>query len=214
MTAQIPDRLIHRGQTLDLCDLPLEAHLKRLPKARRPRFLPASTANWRSYVATWEIIDQRLFLTGIEGAVYAADGKLQDATLATLFPRGPFPVPATWVSDRLRCPEGRLRAYVHAGFASEYERDRMLIVYKGELVEEWLVHNPPAPLFYRSDPDGSRTYATAMSSQRLAPDEDPFPGEVPVEPWRVWGDPNWDVWGSGGAEDQEGYVIAALTRFR
>ncbi|WP_210240393.1 hypothetical protein, partial [Amaricoccus solimangrovi] len=41
-------------------------------------------------------------------------------------------------------------------------------------MEEWLIHNPPAPLRYWIGPDGSRTYATAFTSLALAPDEDPF----------------------------------------
>jgi len=210
MTAQIPDQLIHRGQNLDLCAAPLEDYLKRLPKARRPKFLPRSTANWRGYVATWEIIEQQLFLTGIEDAIFEVDGKAHEATLKTVFPRGRFPVPATWVTGELRCPEGRLRNYVHAGFGSEYERDRIFFIEKGTVVEEWLIHNPPAPLHYLISPDGSRTYATAFGSRALAPDEDPFPGDVPVEPWRVWGDPDWDVWPSG--EEDEGYLIGGFTR--
>lgn len=214
MTAQIPDRLIHRGRELDLCALPLEGYLKRLPKARRPKFVPGSTANWRGYVATWEIIDGRLFLTAIDHAVFKADGKLNEASLAAIFPRGPHPVPATWVSDGLRCPEGRLRAYVHAGFASTYERDRILVIENGVLVEEWLVYNPPAPLHYLIAPDGSRTYATAPGSGALAPDQDPFPGDAPVEPWRLWGDPDWGVCVSSNGEDLEGYVIGGLTRLR
>lgn len=212
MTAQIPDRLIHRGREFDLCALPLEDYLKRRPKARRPKFLPGSTANWRGYVATWEIIDQQLYLTGIEDAFFDAGGEMRKASLATVFPRRPHPVPARWVTDQLRCPEGRLRAYIHAGFASEYERDRMFIFEKGVLVEEWLIHNPPAPLHYLIAPDGSRTYATAFGSRALAPDQDPFPAGAPVEPWRLWGDPDRDICIDAG-EDQEGYVIGGLVPF-
>lgn len=123
----------------------------------------------------------------------------REATLGAIFPRGPFPVPATWVTGELRCREGRLRSYAHAAFASEYERNRVFLVEKGDVVEEWRVHNPPASLHYLIGPDGSRTYATALARQALAPDEDPFPGDIPVEPWRVWGDPDWDVW----PEDEE-----------
>jgi hypothetical protein len=212
MTAQIPDRLIHRGRELDLCTLPLQDYLKRLPKARRPKFRPGSTANWRGYVAIWQIIDGRLFLTAIEDSVVEVDGRVEEANLATIFPHRSAPVAATWVTDDLRCPEGRLRSYVHAGFASEYERDRILAIEKGVLLEEWLVYNPPAPLHYLIAPDGSRTYATTLGSMALAPDQDPFPVDTPVEPWRLWGDPDWDVCVSSDAEDQEGYFVGALTR--
>ena len=210
MTAQMPDRLIHHGRILDLCATPLEDCLRRRPKARRPKFLRLSTANWRGYVATWEILDQRLFLTGIEDGLVQTDGGPQEVTLKTLFPRGPFPKPATWVSGALRCPEGRLRNYVHAGFASQYERDRVFIVESGIVVEEWLVHNPPGPLHYLINPDGSQTYAEALTTRELAPEKDPFPGDGPVEPWRVWGDPDWDVW----PDTDDSYVLGGYVSWR
>jgi hypothetical protein len=193
MTAQQPDILIHRGRRLDLYGAPLYRHLVRIPRARRPKFRSGTTANHRGYVAVWEIIDGQLYLTAIEDACVMVDGALQDATLQTVFPRGPYPVPAKWVSDELRCPEGRLRWYIHHGFASRFERDRVFWVQKGVVVEEWLVHNPPAPLYYLIAPDGSRTYAQDFTRLALAPDEDPFPGDGPVEPWRLWGNPDWDI---------------------
>ncbi len=214
MTAQIPDCLIHHGRKFDLCDAPLYTYLKCLPKARRPRFRPQTTANWRGYIATWEIIDGRLFLTGISEAAVEKDGEIHDATLETVFPRGPYPKPATWVTGALRCPEGRLRSYAHAGFASVYERDRLFIFEKGVLVEEWLRYNPPAPLHYLINSDGSRSFSGAFTTQALNPEEDPFPGNVPVEPWRVWGDPNWDVWNPDEKSEESQYFIAGYTQLR
>ena len=211
MTAQIPDRLIHRGLDLDLYATPLYDWMNRRPKARRPRFLAGSTANWRGYVATWEIIGQKLFLTAIDDAVIDVGSRVEEATLATIFPRGPFPVAATWFTGELVCPEGRLRNYVHASFASEYERTRKFYVEKGAVIDEWLIYNPPAPLCYLIGPDGGRTYATAQHPEALAPDADPFPNGAPVEPWRVWGDRDWDIW---RADEGEGYVIVASTRLR
>lgn len=209
MTAQVPDRLVHRGKVLPLCATPLYDYVRRLPKHRRPQFRSTSTTNWRGYIATWEIIEQRLFLTGIEDAVIDVDGEPHETTLQTIFPRRSHPVLATWVSGELRCPEGRLRSYVHAGFASKYERDRVFFVEKGTVVEEWLVHNPPSPLHYLIDPNGKRTYATALTTQALAPDEDPFPGDVPIKPWKVWGRRDWEF----ETDEDEEYLIAAWVEF-
>ena len=211
MTAQVPDRLIHRGRAYSLCALPLEDYLKRLPKARRPAFRPGSTANWRGYRAVWEIADGQLFLVGIEDAIATIDGTLKEVSLADLFPHRQPPVKATWVTDWLRCPEGRLRSYVHAGFASTYERDRLFEVERGEVCEEWLRYNPPAPLHYLIAPDGSRRFATIPGLAGLAPEDDPFPAGSPVEPWRLWGDPDW---GMEPDADPEGYMIGGWTEFR
>ena len=84
MTAQCPDILVHRGRSLQLCATPLADLLKRRRRAARPRFLVQSTGCWRGYVATWEIIDRRLYLTGLEDAFVMVDGTPQPATLATI----------------------------------------------------------------------------------------------------------------------------------
>lgn len=85
---------------------------------------------------------------------------------------------ANRVSDELRCPEGRLRGYVHAGFASRYERDRPFHLWRGArprlaLPGRWA--DDPAP--------------------------DPFPPRAPVEPWRIWGRPDRDLEEEGDAEE-------------
>lgn len=212
MTAQIPDRLIHRGRTLDLCARLLDDYLMRLPKSRRPIFLPESTAHWRGYLGTWEFRDGRLLLTAVEGWFHLGGGEPREASLDACFPwlHG-RPLHARWVTEELRCPEGRLRAYVHAGFASEYERDRIFVVRRGMLIEEWLVYNPPAPLHYQIQPDGARRYYAGPSARPEHEAPDPFPADAPVEPWRLWGDPDWDIEGPGESEDQ-GWQILAETR--
>lgn len=189
MTAQMPDRLVHRGRVRPLYSNPLWDYLRRLPKSIRPVFFWTTSANWRGYVATWEIIDSQLFLTGIEGLVKNGDGSLDDASLARCFPWRHHPINANWVTGDLRCPEGRQRFYVHAGFASQYERDRIICVKRGRIEEEWLVHNPPGPLRYRIEPDGSRSFFEG----RDGPCPDPFPASSEVEPWRLWGQPDWGV---------------------
>lgn len=193
MTAQEPDKLIHHGRELFLHTLPLRPYLNRLPKSHRPRFLSGSTANWRGYVATWEIVEHRLYLIGIRGWLADGDGTCSEASLAKCFPWRSPPIFAAWFTDDLRCPEGRLRAYVHAGFASKYERDRLFYVQRGIIEEEWLVYNPPSALHYRVEAGGRRSYADAPTSAALCPSEDPFQAGAPVEPWRLWGDPNWDI---------------------
>jgi hypothetical protein len=65
-TAQAPDRLIYNGETYDLFSNPLES---RYEKENRPSFWIApntrSSGNWRGYVATWEILNDQLYLVKI-----------------------------------------------------------------------------------------------------------------------------------------------------
>lgn len=193
MTAQEPDRLIHRGKEYALFGSPLEDLAKWRRRKRRLEITYKSTSNWRGYVATWEIIDRRLYLTAIEDNWCKIGDKYVELSLEVAFPKGPHPLPADWVDDLIRCPEGRMRQYVHQGFASVFERDRLFSIHGGRLYDEWLVYNPPCPLFYLIGENGERTYADAMGKEALLPDQDPFPGDTPVEPWRAWGNPDWDI---------------------
>lgn len=183
MTAQVPDTLVVRDEVLRLCAKPLRDYVIRLPKLRRPRFLPDSTANWAGHAATWHISDGKVWLVDVEGMAEMPDGSIRDASLETCFPWARGPMAATWITDSLRCVEGRMRAYVHAGFGSAYECDRRFTVRRGQVEDEWLVYNPPEALVYPVRPDGSRGPCRNY-------EPDPFPDGVPVEPWRFWGDPD------------------------
>jgi hypothetical protein len=63
-TAQDPDLLIYNGKTYDLFSNPLENFYDG-NKSKRPKFWvepnSVSSGNWRGYVATWEIIDDKLY---------------------------------------------------------------------------------------------------------------------------------------------------------
>ena len=209
MTAQIPDILIHRAQRLSLCSTPLEDYFEALGRRRRPRFFRASTACWRGYIATWEIRDGKLYLNELDGELERGrkNVKLVPADLKTVLPQFEPPIMATWVNDELRCPEGRLRSYVHCGFASEYERDRLFLVQQGVLVEEWLRLNPPEPIWYRANDDGSRTRYDNRFQGSVALD-DPFaPDEVPTG-HIFWGRPE-----PKETNDDEGYLLGGWFKF-
>jgi len=68
-TAQAPDVLIYNGKTYDLFSNPLEDFYGE-DESKRPKFWVApdtmSSGNWRGYVATWEIIDDKLYLSKID----------------------------------------------------------------------------------------------------------------------------------------------------
>ena len=46
-------------------------------------------------------------------------------------------VRADWFSGELRIPLGEMRRYVHGGYGSEYERDRLIMVDHGRVVRDW-----------------------------------------------------------------------------
>lgn len=179
MTAQTPDFLLHRGYRHQLCTLPLCIYLQRIPQARRPKFCFTSSALWRGYVATWEIRDSALWLVDIDGLVETDHG-LEEARLENLFPWRSPPIKATWMTGELRCPEGRRMVTDNRGFASIYERDRLIDIRRGEVTDEFLRINPPGEVIYAINPDGSRIFRSNVNG---FPETftDPYgPGETPV----------------------------------
>lgn len=48
---------------------------------------------------------------------------------------------ADWYSGELRVPLGDMVQYVHAGYVSQYERDRLIMIQSGSVVREWTREN-------------------------------------------------------------------------
>ena len=202
MTAQAPDILLYRGKKLALCEQILYPYLRRLRKSRRPDFVAPSTACWRGYIATWEVRDDILHLVELDGWLRLPDDVVQ-ATIATALPWVKGSLPATWFSGWIRCPEGRLLDYVHAGYSSLYERDRSFFFEEGKLAGEYLTLNPPAPISYRISPDGTRTCVSDFGPLQYEL-EDPLAGEDVSNAHLFWGRP------PEGDEDTE-YMLGGYT---
>ena len=129
MTAQFSEILHHKGETLSMRVTPLSDYFVLMGIS--PDFQDISTACWRCYVGEWEITLDRLYLIGIR-ATYK-DGT--DVTLGSLFPGYDSRVFAHWYSGVLSIPQGDLVEYVHMGFASVYERDLLISVEQGVIVD-------------------------------------------------------------------------------
>lgn len=125
MTAQISERLIFEGQQVALLSNPLNYFFAL--GGIDPGFESTSTALWRGYVGTWEILNDRLYLVELRGTLKSGD----DATLDSVFPGFKDRVFAHWFSGRLRIPQGKRLEYVHMGYASTYERDVLLTLQNG-----------------------------------------------------------------------------------
>ena len=139
MTAQIPERLDHDGEWHSMCEEPLEHWLERA--GARPRFAPMHTACWRGYIGDWAVVEDCLFLVGLEG--HLEDGSV--ATVEALFPGSGGRVFAEWFSGEVRIPQGELLEYVHMGYESRYERYLFLRFERGRLVER-SVHRDHGPV--------------------------------------------------------------------
>ncbi len=141
MTAQVTERLIYRNQELSLCTQPLG---KFLEFTENPiHFQSTSTANWRGYVGTWRIEEDRLYLVRLRGNAMTDKG-FKSISLEDVFQDSPNGVFAHWFSGKLRCPRGGQLEYVHMGYASRFEEDLMFEVQQGVVTKTWVVNNGKA----------------------------------------------------------------------
>jgi hypothetical protein len=136
-TAQFPDRLVYKGDTLSIFANPLE-HLYS-DDSLRPKFFGdnegcVSTACWRGYQAEWIIIDGQLYLTGIFSCCFYED-KIK-ADLKILFGNKFIDgkVKAEWVSGHIIAPQGKQLYYVHMGYESLYEKELEFQFKNGKLI--------------------------------------------------------------------------------
>jgi hypothetical protein len=154
MTAQVADIMILDGEAFELHTTPLEEYFERVkwrPACRR------STANYRGYVARWELFGERLFLTGLFGMGWlvpehligklapdpdpyepAQDG-LKSLRLQDLFPNQAPLVFAEWVTERLVVATGPRLVYMHFGFGSLHSTYRTIDVADGRVrsIRNW-----------------------------------------------------------------------------
>lgn len=154
MTAQIPEKLHFDGEPHSLCAEPLNSYFE-LAGVVPPFDAFYSTALWRGYVGTWEIISGRLYLVELQGWMV---GREHPCGLAELFPDFPYCVFAHWYSGELRVPQGRLLNYVHGGYASTYERDLFLTLQAGVVTGQRVQVNGVA------DPDAPASYTVAAAT--------------------------------------------------
>jgi hypothetical protein len=125
-----------------------------------------SSANWRGYVATWEVRESKLFLTKVE-KTYRKDfpkdaakpprerrfeTEVREVPIEKIIPGKKVPVFADWYSGKLRIPQGERIRYVHMGYGSMYERDLFIVIKNGVVVSRVEVSNSGKNL-YRSTPD-------------------------------------------------------------
>lgn len=133
MTAQAGERLFYKGEETWMAAEPLNQYLQ---NRNDIKFISPSTACWRGYFGQWEIKDNKLYLIGLKAYIEG----YREVDLSYLFPRQ-RQVIADWFSGTIRVPQGEMLDYVHMGYASLYERDLILEIKNGELVNEYVVEN-------------------------------------------------------------------------
>ena len=130
MTAQVSEILYYHGKTYYLATEPLKHYIDIIvdEKPSSPGVVFASTACKRGYIGEWEIVEDKLFLIGLEG--HPEENK--EFTMDFLFPNQEK-VFAEWFSGEIKIPQGKMLVYEHTGYASIFEKDLSLEFNKGIL---------------------------------------------------------------------------------
>jgi len=145
MTTQIGDCLIDGTEQFSVKPFPLDelgGAWKCIAKdgESQSRFAVTSTGCWRGYIATWIIVDNKLFLSGIE----ASDSQGNPLSILDLFYVDQLP--AFWFSGELRSPIGMP---IFGIIEPLYEKDNVWVFDRGQLVRKYVRTNK-VPLGKRS----------------------------------------------------------------
>lgn len=134
MTAQFRDTLRYNGQQYSLATEPLHPYLQ----AMDIDYPSTSTANYRGYIASWEIKDDKLYLIKLIIPSLVPEMTREE----DLFP-GKNRTFAEWYTGKLRIPHGKLLDYVHQGYGSFYEKELYLRFLNGEFLGKCEKDNRP-----------------------------------------------------------------------
>lgn len=134
MTAQASEMILIDGIEQSLCTEPLEYYFGMAQ--HRPDFDANCTAIHRGYIATWQILNDRLYLIDIDGEISTGIDSSTKVTINDLFPGYTERVFAHWYSGELRIPQGELLHYVHGGYASSYEQDLFIKIVHGIVISQ------------------------------------------------------------------------------
>ncbi|MBD1400005.1 hypothetical protein [Pelovirga terrestris] len=135
MTRQLSEKLLYQGTEHQLHNEPLSSFLNK--NYRKLRLRHMHTGCYRGYIASWEIVEGRLYLMDIVtkeinleiAREYVAqkypDRKISrpDCLLNILFPDDQSPVFAGWYTGSLVCPAGKVIGYpsgLHRNYFTHY----------------------------------------------------------------------------------------------
>lgn len=157
MTAQTPERIVVDGKPRALYAAPLYRLLQSRRMSLECPWGAHTSACWRGYRGTWEVIDDRLHLMHVN-AMWPDEGPLPADLRRKLLraaQASDFPIHASWFNGRLRVQIGRRLIYSHHGWSSWFERERVMAFKQGHLIRDrevdtrrilewWLRRHPEA----------------------------------------------------------------------
>ncbi len=136
-TAQFSDYVSIDGKSEAMHSNPLEPYFAKYPE-KRPISSITSTALWRGYIAYFSITDARLRVEDIQindkMEPKAGEPKMKSVVNEVFPPSVDRTV--SWFTGFLILPQGKVVNYVHMGYASTFERYRLLFIKDGRLLAD------------------------------------------------------------------------------
>lgn len=132
-TAQYPDKIYFEGQLYDLQSNPMEPYFAKNPD-KKPKSGIISSALWRGYIATFEVVDGGFYLRDIE--IKGENPKREHdyifkSVIEEVVPKGQK-LKIDWFNGLLVLPYGKLVNYVHMGYGSTFENYFLLEIIAGD----------------------------------------------------------------------------------
>ena len=134
-TGQTPDKIIFNGKEYMLHSNPFEWYFVKFPE-KKPKSENISSSLARGYVATFEIIDDALFLKDIQIQIQKKDSKNLQTEWKSILPEivpdgGKLKI--DWYTGLLVMPHGKMVQLLNAGYASTYENYILLEIAAGDV---------------------------------------------------------------------------------
>jgi len=183
-TPQIPDGLIINGKQYAIFINPLDEYLDKNPNTRFLRGIITS-ANWRGYVALWELSDGYLQLKNIEIFVESPDSVKKGSyeirkrsVLSEVFP-GKKEIIADWFTGHLIIHDGN--ESVRMGYASTCNKYIVLRIEKGKATNKWKANKTAFQRFRKRQFEAFKTTDEYRSAFAKTKAESPSKNEKEIQ---------------------------------
>lgn len=133
-TAQIGENLLYRGKTYTIRSEPLEHYFSK--EQKKPKILRAGVdchTRLRGYIGSWEIKDQKLYLTHLTTACCGTkdEDQKQEVSLSQIFPNTKKEIFAMWYSGVITIPMGK----PVLGYDALFEKITLIEIKAGNVVD-------------------------------------------------------------------------------
>lgn len=144
MTAQAMEPIYIDGKKHYMAAEPIGDYLEKIDHP--PKLLAENMACLRGYYGNWKIKDDKLFLTGLDAYIATGDDDVtwEVVGLDYFFPNKKM-VLADWFTGEIRVPMGELLSYGYASYFNIYEKDLIIDIEKGVVVNKTVVENTTEP---------------------------------------------------------------------